>query len=113
MRRVLKRGVQPSLGDEPLRGTGPARALLSASVVAGVCGAGAGQPLAVDEGPVVVGERNSSVSEMMQLSAAPLMASGILAASSPIRSYMMVAVQASGRMVMSIGPFVSSPPASL
>ena len=61
MRRVLKRGVQPSLGDEPLRGTGPARALLSASVVAGVCGAGAGQPLAVDEGPVVVGERTDEL----------------------------------------------------
>ena len=49
----------------------------------------------------------------MQVRAAPLMLSGILAASSPIRSYIMVAVQASGRMVMSIGPLVSRPPTSL
>ena len=44
---------------------------------------------------------------------APLIASVILAASSPIRSYMIVAVQASGRTVMSMGPLVSSPPTSL
>jgi hypothetical protein len=61
---------------------------------------------------VVVGERNSSVSDRMHDSIAPAPQSGIRA-SSPIRSYMMVAVQASGRTVMSIGPFVSSPPTSL
>jgi chaperonin GroES len=49
----------------------------------------------------------------MQDSIAPFTASGIFAASSPIRSCMIVAVQATGRTVMSIGPLVSSPPTSL
>ena len=62
---------------------------------------------------VVVGDRNSSVSDRMQVSAVAFAQSGILAASSPIRSTMIVAVQARGRTVMSIGPLVSSPPTSL
>ena len=62
---------------------------------------------------VVVGERNSSVSEMMHDSIKPLIASGMCAAWSPIRLCMIVAVQASGRIVMSIGPAVSRPPTSL
>jgi ammonia channel protein AmtB len=45
----------------------------------------------------------------MQDSIAPLTHSGIFAASSPIRSCMIVAVQASGRIVMSIGPFGLEP----
>ena len=60
---------------------------------------------------VVVGERNSSVSLRMQVSIAPRIGSG--RSTSPIRSYMIVAVQATGRMVMSIGLLVSSPPVSL
>jgi hypothetical protein len=51
--------------------------------------------------------------DRMQDSIAPFTQSGIFAASSPIRSCMIVAVQASGRTVMSIGPLVSSPPTSL
>ncbi len=62
---------------------------------------------------VVVGERNSSVSDRMHDSITARTQSGICAVSSPISWYMIVAVQASGRMVMSIGPFVSIPPTSL
>ena len=62
---------------------------------------------------VVVGERNSSVSDRMHDSIRPLIPSGAWPRWSPIRSCMMVAVQARGRIVMSIGPFVSSPPTSL
>ena len=62
---------------------------------------------------VVVGERNSSVSDRMQDSISPFTKRGACAMCLPIRPCMMVAVQASGRMVMSIGPLVSSPPTSL
>ena len=63
---------------------------------------------------VVVGLRNSSVSDRMQVSIAPLMPRGARARpSSPIRSCMMVAVQASGRMVMLIGVRVFRPPTSM
>ena len=59
---------------------------------------------------VVVGLRNSSVSDRMQVSIAPLMFSGICAMSSPIILYMIVAVQASVSITMLTGPLVSSPP---
>ena len=62
---------------------------------------------------VVVGERNSSVSDRMQDSIAPLMALGARAMSEPIRSCITVAVQARGRMVMSIGVVVLRPPTSM
>ena len=63
---------------------------------------------------VVVGLRNSNVSDRMHESATPFMSFGIWAAAAvPIRSSMIVAVQASGRTVMSIGALVSSPPTSL
>src|SRR6056297_2441884 len=49
----------------------------------------------------------------MQDSIAPLMPVGAWARSLPIIFHMMVAVQATGSMRMSIGPLVSSPPTSL
>ena len=56
----------------------------------------------------------SKVSDKMQDSAAPLIARGIWAAASgPIKSIMIVAVQANGRMVMSIAALVSRPPTNL
>ena len=62
---------------------------------------------------VVVGERNSSVSDRMHDSIAPFTPSGASARSSPIILRMIVAVQAKGSIRMSIGPLVSSPPTSL
>ena len=55
---------------------------------------------------VVVGERNSSVSDSTQDSINPLMASGILSASRPISQLITVAVAATGRTVTLIGVFV-------
>ena len=62
---------------------------------------------------VVVGERNSIVSDRMQDSIAPRMASGHLPTSSPIMSCITVAVQASGRITTLIGARVFSPPTSM
>ena len=49
----------------------------------------------------------------MQESITPLIAAGMRAASSPIRLCMIVAVQATGRMVIEIGLLVSRPPTNL
>ena len=62
---------------------------------------------------VVVGERNSSVSDKMHDNIAPFTSVGICAMSLPIIFHMIVAVQAKGSMRMSIGPLVSRPPTNL
>ena len=70
--------------------------------------------LAVDlSKSVVVGLLNASVSDKIQLNAAPLTARGIWAMLVSIISIITVAVQANGRIITSIGRFVSNPPISL